>query len=177
MGRDPREAALALESLRIWRQLNTLTEAETGFRQCGIVYLCRDDADVKKREAWLDEVGRPHQMDSRMLTTAELSDVLPGLSGSWRGGLYTPSDGRAEPQKAAPAIAAAARRAGAAVVTGCAVRGIETKGGRVCGVVTEKGRIDCTSVVLAGGVWSRLFCGNHGLRLPQLKVMSSVLRY
>ena len=71
MGRDPREAALALESLRIWRQLNTLTEAETGFRQCGIVYLCRDDADVKKREAWLDEVGRPHQMDSRMLTTAE----------------------------------------------------------------------------------------------------------
>ena len=176
MGRDPREAALALESLRIWRQLNTLTEAETGFRQCGIVYLCRDDADVKKREAWLDEVGRPHQMDSRMLTTAESSDVLPGLSGSWRGGLYTPSDGRAEPQKAAPAIAAAARRAGAAVVTGCAVRGIETKGGRVCGVVTEKGRIDCTSVVLAGGVWSRLFCGNHGLRLPQLKVMSSVLR-
>jgi glycine/D-amino acid oxidase-like deaminating enzyme len=32
------------------------------------------------------------------------------------------------------------------------------------------------SVVLAGGVWSRLFCGNLDLRLPQLKVMSSVMR-
>jgi glycine/D-amino acid oxidase-like deaminating enzyme len=58
----------------------------------------------------------------------------------------------------------------------CAVRGIETKAGRVAGVVTEKGRIDCGSVVLAGGAWSRLFCGNLGLNLPQLKVRSSVLR-
>ena len=60
--------------------------------------------------------------------------------------------------------------------TQCAVRGIETQGGRVAGVVTEKGRIACDSVVLAGGVWSRLFCGNLDLRLPQLKVMSSVMR-
>ena len=56
------------------------------------------------------------------------------------------------------------------------MRGIETKGGRVGGVVTEKGRIDCESVVLAGGAWSRLFCGNLGLRLPQLKVRVSMMR-
>jgi glycine/D-amino acid oxidase-like deaminating enzyme len=43
-------------------------------------------------------------------------------------------------------------------------------------VMTEKGRIACDSVVLAGGVWSRLFCGNNGIRLPQLKVLSSVMR-
>ena len=43
-------------------------------------------------------------------------------------------------------------------------------------MVTEKGRIACDNVVLAGGVWSRLFCGNLDLRLPQLKVMSSVMR-
>ena len=56
------------------------------------------------------------------------------------------------------------------------MRGIETQGARVAAVVTEKGRIACDSVVLAGGVWSRLFCGNLDLRLPQLKVMSSVMR-
>jgi len=43
-------------------------------------------------------------------------------------------------------------------------------------VVTERGRIACDGVILAGGAWSRLFCGNLGLRLPQLKVRSSVLR-
>src|SRR5258707_913613 len=57
-----------------------------------------------------------------------------------------------------------------------AVRGIETAAGRVAGVVTEKGRIACGSVVLAGGAWSRLFCGNLGIELPQLKVLASVMR-
>ena len=42
--------------------------------------------------------------------------------------------------------------------------------------MTERGRIACDTVVLAGGAWSRLFCGNHGIRLPQLKVLSSVMR-
>ena len=62
------------------------------------------------------------------------------------------------------------------MLTGCAVRGIETEGGAVAGVVTERGPIACYSVVLAGGAWSSLFCGNLGMRLPQLKVMNSVLR-
>jgi glycine/D-amino acid oxidase-like deaminating enzyme len=43
-------------------------------------------------------------------------------------------------------------------------------------VVTERGSIACNSVVLAGGAWSRLFCGNLGIHLPQLKVVNSVLR-
>jgi len=175
MGRDPREIPLAIEALRLWPELNALTEAETGFRRCGIVYLCRTAEETAKREAWLEE-ARPYQMDTRMLSRAEAAEVLPGLSGDWQGGLYTPSDGRAEPQLAAPAIATAARRHGAIVLQHCAVRGIERQGGRVAGVVTEQGRIACDSVVLAGGVWSRLFCGNLDLRLPQLKVMSSVMR-
>ena len=43
-------------------------------------------------------------------------------------------------------------------------------------MVTEKGRIICNSVVLAGGAWSRLFCGNAGIDLPQLNILASVLR-
>jgi glycine/D-amino acid oxidase-like deaminating enzyme len=76
----------------------------------------------------------------------------------------------------------AARAAGATVLTSCAVRGVETTAGVVSGVVTEHGRIACSSVVLAGGVWSRLFTGNLaaqagiGIDLPQLKIMSSVFR-
>ena len=175
MGRDPREIPLAIEALRLWPEMNALTEAETGFRQCGIVYLCKTQEDVAKREAWLEE-ARPYQLDTRMLSRDEVSEVLPGLTGDWQGGLYTASDGRGEPQKAAPAIAAAAQRLGTVVLQQCAVRGVETQAGRVAAVVTEKGRIACDSVVLAGGVWSRLFCGSLDLRLPQLKVLSSVMR-
>jgi glycine/D-amino acid oxidase-like deaminating enzyme len=56
------------------------------------------------------------------------------------------------------------------------VRGIERAGGKVSGVVTEQGSIACSSVVLAGGAWSNLFCGNLGIDLPQLRVKNSVMR-
>lgn len=92
------------------------------------------------------------------------------------GALHTPEDGRAEPQKAAPAIAEAARDRSASILTRCAVRGIETSAGVVSGVVTEHGQIACSAVVLAGGAWSNLFCGNMGIDMPQLHVVSHVLR-
>ena len=63
---------------------------------------------------------------------------------------------------------------GATILTECAVRSLDLQAGRVAGVVTERGRIACESVVLAGGAWSRLFCGNAGVDLPQLKVLASV---
>jgi glycine/D-amino acid oxidase-like deaminating enzyme len=175
MGRDPREIPLAIEALRLWGGMNEAVGGETGFRRCGIIYLCKTQDDLAKRAAWL-EAAQPYQLDTRMLTRAEAAEHLPGLAGEWAGAMYTASDGRGEPQMAAPAIAKAARRLGANVLTHCAVRGIETKAGRVTAVVTEKGRIACDSVVLAGGAWSRLFCGNNGIRLPQLKILSSVMR-
>jgi glycine/D-amino acid oxidase-like deaminating enzyme len=175
MGRDPREIPLAIEALRLWGGMNEAVQGETGFRRCGIVYLCRTQDDLAKKAAWL-ESAQPYQLDTRMLTQAEAAEKLPGLTGEWAGAMYTASDGRGEPQMAAPAIAEAARRLGANVFTQCAVRGIETKAGRVAAVVTEKGAIACDSVVLAGGAWSRLFCGNLGVRLPQIKILSSVMR-
>jgi glycine/D-amino acid oxidase-like deaminating enzyme len=176
MGRDPREVPLAIEALRLWPEMNTLVGAETGFRRSGIVYLCRTPKELAKREAWLERVGKPFGLDTRLLTRDQAIRALPGLAGPWLGALVTPSDGRAEPAHAAPAIAEAARRLGATILTRCAVRGMETQGGRIAGVVTERGTIGCDAVVLAGGVWSRLFCRPLDLRLPQLKVLSSVMR-
>jgi glycine/D-amino acid oxidase-like deaminating enzyme len=175
MGRDLREIPLGLESLKLWRRMNQITGAETGFRQAGISYFCLDDKAVAEREAWLD-MARPFQIDSRMIGPDEISELYPGLVHTYKAALYTPSDGRAEPTKAPAAIAEAARKLGAKVFTQCAVRGIETKGGRVGGVVTEKGRIDCDSVVLAGGAWSRLFGGSLGIHHPALNTLSSVFR-
>jgi len=176
MGRDPREVPLAMESLRLWRRMNERVGAETGFRQAGIIYLAETEAWLAAQSRWADEHARPYQLDTRVLTPDEAARVMPGATQRWKGAIYTASDGRAEPSKAAPALAAAARRAGAKIFTGCAVRGLDLAAGRVAGVVTEKGRIACEQVVLAGGAWSRRFCGNHGIELPQLMVVNSVQR-
>jgi glycine/D-amino acid oxidase-like deaminating enzyme len=174
-GRDPRELPLIIESLRIWRGIDRLIDGDTGFRQAGIVYLAEDAKATADHKKWLD-YARSYQLDSRLVSGPQLATLLPGAARQWPSALYTASDGRAEPQKAAPAIATAVRRLGGAVLTNCAVRGLDLAAGRVTGVVTETGTIACSSVVLAGGAWSRLFCRNLGITLPQLKVRGSVFR-
>ncbi len=175
MGRDAREIPLAIESLRLWRSMNERTGRETGFRQAGIVYLCENEKDVASQEAWLNE-ARQYQIDARLLRGTAIDTLVPDASKMFVAAMHTPSDGRAEPSHAAPAIAEAARVDGAIILTECAVRGVETQAGRVSGVITEKGRISCNAVLLAGGAWSRLFCGNVGIDLPQLRVLASVFR-
>jgi glycine/D-amino acid oxidase-like deaminating enzyme len=174
-GRDAREMPLIIEALRLWEAMNELTGSETGFRSTGVLYVCDSEEELARREAWL-AVARPHQLDTRIVGTRELAELMKGAARHYRGALYTKSDGRAEPQKAAPAIAHAARKLGAKILTQCAVRGVETAGGRVAAVITENGRIGCDSVVLAGGAWSSLFCHSLNMRLPQLKIRSSALR-
>ena len=175
MGRDPRELPLMLESLRLWRGMNERVGSETGFRQHGVLYLIGDEKGLAKRQAWLKS-AEAFQIDTRLLSGAEAEALAPGGTRRWLAGLHTPSDGSAEPQKAAPAIAAAARKRGAVIMTDCAVRGIETSAGRVSAAVTEKGRVACDAVLLAGGAWSGLFCRSLDIRLPQLKVRASVMR-
>jgi glycine/D-amino acid oxidase-like deaminating enzyme len=175
MGRDAAEIPLAIESLRLWERLDREMDGGLGFRRCGIVYLYHSDREIAAAEAWLS-AATPFQLGSRRLSAEDIAALLPGAARPFRGGLLTPGDARAEPGLAPPAIAEAARRAGAYVCENCAARGVETTAGRVGAVISERGRIDCDAIVLAGGAWSRLFCGNFGLDLPQLKVLGSVMR-
>jgi glycine/D-amino acid oxidase-like deaminating enzyme len=175
MGRDPGEIPLGLESMRLWSEMDKLVGGDTGFTRSGIVYVADTPAALAQHEAWLDH-AKQYQLDSRLLSSREIENVAPGVKRTFAGALFTPSDARAEPQKAVPAMARALRRHGGTVLTRCAVRGIETRAGRVSAVVTERGTIACSQVVLAGGAWSRLFLGNLGIDFPQLKVLGSVLR-
>ncbi|MCX5512575.1 FAD-dependent oxidoreductase [Kaistia algarum] len=175
MGRDPRELPLVVEAMRLWGEMERMVGRDVGFRRTGILYLCETDADIARHEAWMARAG-DYAVDTKIISGAPLADLLPGATRSFKAALYTASDGRAEPQKAAPAIAAAAADAGAVLLADCAVRGIETSGGRISAVVTERGTIAAGHVVIAGGIWSSRLCRTLGLRLPQLGVRSSVLR-
>src|SRR5580704_9720538 len=174
-GRDEREMPLIVHSLQLWRDMDRLTDADTGFRQCGVLYVGESEADEARFAAWAD-MAKPYNIGTRIVRGAELSVLMPGASRTFACGLHVPTDGCAEPQRAAPAIARAAQRKGAVILAHCAVRGIERAGGRTAAVITERGRIACDAVILAGGAWSSLFCASLGIRLPQLKVLSSVMR-
>lgn len=174
-GRDLRELPLIEASLRRWGDMNRRVGAETGFRVSGIAYASRSEDALVRHARWRDHAAE-HGIRSRILSSSQFSDALPGLAAAMPGALYTESDGRAEPQKAVPAMARAASALGATIHQGVAVRSVERAGGRVESVVTERGRVRCRTVVVAGGAWSRLLLKGLGLTLPQLKVRSNVVR-
>ena len=174
-GRDIREIPLILESMRLWRDLEKRLPGATGFAACGTLNVFSTDRQIEDGHRWLEQ-ARDYGVDCRMLSTAEINRLVPDHHGRWREALHAPSDGRAEPGMAAPAIAMAAMRAGARIHTRKAVQGIELSGGRVSGVLLDGKRLACQHVVLAGGAWSSAMLRPLGIRLPQLAVTESTLR-
>ncbi len=174
-GRDPRELPAIIESLKIWPTLEDEIEADIGWKQAGVTYVATTQAQMARFEEWLG-FAKPYQLDSRLLSPGETDEML-GTSGErYLGALHTPSDGRAEPAKAVPAIAKAIERLGGRIIEHCAVRTLDIAAGCVAGIVTEHGRIACPTVLCAAGAWSSLFNRNLGITLPQLRVRSSVMR-
>jgi len=173
--RDERELPLMAASIPIWQGLHERLGIDVGYRQSGVHFTHANHKEQQDNERFCQNLeGSPYA--PRLISAQEFHELFPDTKLNVKGSLYNIHDGRAEPQKVAPAFAEAARKLGCHILTQCAVRGVERQAGRICGVVTERGAIKCQSVVLAGGAWSSLFLGNLRVRLPQLKVMNSVLR-
>ena len=169
------EVQLARHSLEIWGRLNEELGAETGFRRTGLLQVTRDPAMIAFWEDWLPR-AREHQVHSQLLSADEVAERMPGTDERFLGGVFCATDGRAEPSKAAPAIATGARKKGASIHQNCAARGLETSAGRVSAVVTESGTIRTDAVLCAGGAWASLFCRRHGISLPQASVFATAAR-
>lgn len=172
--RDARELPMATESLALWDDLEARIEGGVGFRRCGLLYLSDDEAQLATWARWRD-FAVPLGVDTRMLTPDEASERGAATGRRWKGGVFSPTDGIADPARAAPAIARAVEAEGGRVVQFCAARGLELSGGRVAGVVTEKGVIRARAVVLAGGAWASSFLRQLGAAFPQSCVRASIL--
>ncbi|WP_201606596.1 NAD(P)/FAD-dependent oxidoreductase [Psychrobacter immobilis] len=169
------DVPLAVESDKLWAGMNERVGAEVGYRQAGIMFLGKTDTDMAGYERWLKSIDHLN-LGSKLLTPDQIDKMIPYGVGHWKGALYTPSDGRAEPELAASAIANAAQKKGAILIENCTARTLTTTGGKVSGVVTEYGEIQCDNVLLAGGAWSRRFLGNMGVRFPTLPLFLSVFK-
>jgi glycine/D-amino acid oxidase-like deaminating enzyme len=174
-GRDHRELPMMIESIRIFRELETEIGESVGFAQGGCLFTADNEKQLQEFHDWII-TAKEFELDTRVIDAKELGKLTPQASTQWHGAMYTASDGRAEPHLAAPAIARAAVRSGAKVLTSCAVRGIESEAGRVSSVITEHGTIKTSVVLCAAGAWTSMFCRSLGIAVPQLKVRGTVAR-
>jgi len=91
-----------------------------------------------------------------------LKDTMPTLAGA----LYFARDEVGDCNKFTQGLAAAAAAKGVKLRFGETVQRIETEGGRVTGVVTDKGRIAADTVVVAMGSFSTPLLAKNGIRVP-----------
>jgi glycine/D-amino acid oxidase-like deaminating enzyme len=172
--RDARELPMATKSLDLWERFAVESGEDTGFRRCGLLYLSNDDEELAGWARWRD-FARTVGVTTDMLDSVKASERGRATGKAWKGGVFSPTDGVADPANAAPAVARAILRLGGTVHQNCAARGIETQAGRLSAVVTEHGTISTRVGVLAGGAWASSFCRQLGIRFPQASIRSSIL--
>lgn len=172
--RDARELPMATKSLDLWERFAAESGEDTGFRRCGLFYLSNNEEELAGWARWRD-FARTLGVTTHMLDRAEATDRGRATGKPWQGGVFSPTDGTADPASAAPAVARAILKLGGTVHQSCAARGIETEGGRLSGVVTEHGTIRTKTAILAGGAWASSFCRQLGIRFPQAAIRSSIL--
>ncbi|AZE93924.1 Small molecule metabolism [Pseudomonas orientalis] len=172
--RDARELPMATKSLELWEQFAAQTGEQTGFTRCGLLYLSNDEKELEGWARW-GEFARTVNVQTHMLSAEQAAERGRATGKPWKGGVFAPSDGTADPSRAAPAVARAIMALGSTVHQECAVRGVETEGGRLSSVVTEKGTIRTRLAVLAAGAWASSFCRQYGIRFPQATIRQTVL--
>ena len=127
-GRDPFEMPLVMEADRMWRGLERELGAGIEWTQGGNLALAADAACMARFETWLP-VAREFGLETQRLNARDLGSVVPGLGGQWIGGMHTPGDGHADPEKATDAFARAATTHGAVIHLNCAMQGVATSAG------------------------------------------------
>lgn len=172
--RDLYELPMAIRSLQRWDALSSEIGLDLGFSRQGITYGTLSESDLARWEAW----GKQAQQIgfvSHLMTAKEARDRI-GDNAAWVGGVWSPSDGKAEPSMAAPAIATGAKNLGASVHQNCAVRGLDISGGRVTGVWTERGLVKANRVICCGGAWSSRFCKQYGIEMPSANILGTAFK-
>ncbi|QXO63732.1 NAD(P)/FAD-dependent oxidoreductase [Morganella morganii] len=165
----------------LWRGMNEKIGADTSYRTQGRVEVPSSAEDLEKSQAWVENAKEwaadfEAPLNTRFIQGDELKKRLVDAKTDWPVAGFEEDSGSVDPETGVPVLAQYAKSLGVKIYTNCAVRGIETAGGKVSDVVTEKGAIKTSHVVLTGGIWSRLFMGNLGIDIPTLNVYLSQQR-
>jgi sarcosine oxidase subunit beta len=142
---------LAMESVRLFRQLDQELDYETEFAQGGYLILAYTEEEVeqyRKNVAMQQKLG----LDVRFVDAKEAREIAPHLNvDGILCATYCPSDGSANPFFVTQAYAEAAKRLGVQIELYTPVTDIKRRASKIFSVVTVHGEIETPLVVNAAG--------------------------
>jgi sarcosine oxidase, subunit beta len=164
------EATLAKESLTVFQNWSETVGGSCGYEPTGLLFLLPRDRHAEANLELLRtnvELARSLGIDTVALTPGQLRELQPDMSVDDLAGVaYEASTGCVDAVAATRGMAAAARRAGASVIEGITVLGIEAVGDRVTGLQTDRGTVAAGAVVCAAGPWSTRLLLAIGVDVP-----------
>jgi glycine oxidase len=135
--------------------LEEASGSDPGYLRCGTLIAARDrdEAEALERER---TIRKAFGLAVRSLTPSEARRLEPALAPTIRGALEVADDHAIDPRRLTAALAEAARRAGAQIRTGAAVRKVELGADDAFSAVqlSDGERVAGDAVVVAAGVWS-----------------------
>ena len=144
-------------------------------RYCGYLFLLTNPADVA---AFRQNVEMQHRLGvmTRWLEPEEIARMVPliNLEGVLAGTFHE-RDGLADPNSVVQGYVSGARRLGARLLNDVEVTGIEVAGGRVRGVVTNRGRVAAPVVVNAAGPWAGEVGRMAGVDIPVVPIRRQIV--
>jgi glycine/D-amino acid oxidase-like deaminating enzyme len=81
-GRDRREIPLIRDSVEMWAGMDREIGVDVGFHRAGVAYVSNDPQELAEWEEWVDH-ARGHQVNSHMLCSAQVANMLPGSRDQW----------------------------------------------------------------------------------------------
>ena len=153
-------------SLNLYKELEKKTDLSTGLKQNGAITI----ASTKERLQELLRQATAAQLfdvNVEVLDKKKVKDLYPVIyDEDIYGGVYMPEDGQADPVGVTNVLAKAARMEGVKIFEKTPVEKILVKDGKVNGVQTQFGKIDCEYVALATGMWSRQIGEDIDVSIP-----------
>ena len=155
---------LTQESLRLFKELNSLDGMEFGFEQKGIVELfgTRDGFEEGKRALGL---LRSFGIKGEVLDDDALMQRTKGIETTVTGAICFYDDALLIPDQFVRQLAQYEVSCGLELLTQTRVIGFETSKGKITGVHTTRGDISAKEVVITAGAWSGLVARDLGIRL------------
>jgi 4-methylaminobutanoate oxidase (formaldehyde-forming) len=150
----------------LYSRLEAETGQSTGFKPVGFIEAAADEGrleEFRRVAAFNRHVG----LEVHEITPREIGDLFPFADTSdLLAGFYVPQDGRVNPVDATMALAKGARQQGVMILEGVTVDRVLTQDGRVVGVATDQGDVECEYVVNCAGMWARQLGERNGVVIP-----------
>ncbi len=157
---------MMMNSVELYRTLGEEVGLETGWREVGSLRLASSAermAELRRQADWAETFG----LGLHLISAAEARDLFPIMSTDGvHGAAYLPTDGFLDPSQVTLALAKGARQRGATIYTDTRVSAIRVERGRVVGVQTSRGPIECEVVVNAGGIYAHEIGQLAGVTVP-----------